>query len=86
MGLRKIKFMYKDKKCVIFKNLFTDISKNVKYVTLSSPICIQNRADKIIKLKHIIFNKYTMIDPNIKIYLPFDYDLEEVILQSIPKK
>jgi len=75
MGLKKIKFMYRGKKCVIFKNLFTDISKNVKYVTFSSPICIENRADKAIKLKHIKIKNYLIIDPLKKIFLPFDYDL-----------
>jgi hypothetical protein len=36
LGLKKILFFYKGVRCTILKNLVVDISKNVRYLTLSS--------------------------------------------------
>jgi hypothetical protein len=36
LGLNKILFIYKGVRCTILKNLVVDISKNVRYLTLSS--------------------------------------------------
>jgi hypothetical protein len=36
LGLKKIFFIYQGVKCTILKNLVVDISKNVRYLTLSS--------------------------------------------------
>jgi hypothetical protein len=58
MGLKKIivkagSSLSTSKKGIIIKNLFVDISKNVKYVTLSSGIMLENKSNKYIKLRLI---------------------------------
>ncbi len=57
MGLKKIKIVIPLRKGIIIKNLYVDISKNVKYVTLSSGIVLQNKSNKYIKFRLIAEDK-----------------------------
>lgn len=54
MGLKRITTLNnylqnEGEKGIIVKNLFVDISKNVKYVTLSSAIILENRSSISLK-------------------------------------
>jgi hypothetical protein len=51
LGLKRLLISTNGQNCTIVKNLFIDLSKNIKYLTLSSEIVFENRSDATIPLK-----------------------------------
>lgn len=50
LGLKKVMFVYKEQRFSLLKNLVVDISKNVRYLTLSSLLEIENSTNLSIRL------------------------------------
>lgn len=71
LGLKKIFFIYQQKRCIILKNLVVDISKNVRYLTLSSMLEIENLTDLSIKFYAPIESKYIFLPPKEAKFIPF---------------
>lgn len=78
MGLKRLLIGQPGNSSIIIKSLYVDLSKDIKYLTLSSEIFFENKTDLTLKLFDKKSKEFLYLTPGKILALPYYSNLDNI--------